>query len=39
VFTVKNLEKASPGEHLPEVATNYNYGRVLITERDRVIAE
>lgn len=39
VFTVKNLEKSVPSEPVKEVSTNYNYGRVLITERDRVIAE
>lgn len=34
VFTTKNLEKSSPLDSVPMVSTNYNYGRVLITERD-----
>jgi hypothetical protein len=39
VFTVKNLEKSVPSEPVKEVSTNYNYGRVLITEKDKIIAE
>ncbi|CAD8206649.1 unnamed protein product [Paramecium pentaurelia] len=39
VFTTKNLEKVSPSEDVPQMSTQYNYGRVSITERDRQVAE
>ncbi|CAD8108204.1 unnamed protein product [Paramecium sonneborni] len=39
VFTTKNLEKVSPSEEVPMMSTQYNYGRVSITERDRQVAE
>ncbi len=39
VFTLKNLEKISPVQPLPTLSTNYNYGRIIINERDYVIAE
>jgi len=39
VFTMKNLEKTVARDSMPEVSTNYNYGRVVITDRDLEVAE